>query len=304
MKTFSVLILGSGSATPTAVRNPSAQVLNIHERLFLIDCGEGAQMQMRKCRVKHQRINHIFISHLHGDHYLGLAGLIFTMHLLGRKNSLHVYANPELETILSLQLKVSETVLLFPLIFHPIVAGAAGVIFEDDATEVTAFPLQHRVPTHGFVFREKPGKRKIRAELAQEMAIPMKSLKSLKDGEDLVTNDGRTIPNDALTMPPDTPRSYAYCSDTGYTEDYIHYIKGSSLLYHEATFMKEKEASAREKFHSTTIDAANIAKMAGVKKLLIGHYSARYDELLPMLAETRSVFPDSELADDGLVFGV
>jgi ribonuclease Z len=301
---FSVVILGSSSATPTAIRNPSAQLLRIQERHFLIDCGEGTQMQLRRCRLKHQRISHIFISHLHGDHYLGLAGLIFTMHLFGRKNPLHVYANPELETILSLQLRVSETVLVFPLIFHPVEAGSAGIIYEDEATEVMAFPLLHRVPTHGFVFREKPGKRKINKEVTKYMELPYQAFIALKAGEDLVLKNGQLIPNEELTFSPEPSKSYAYCSDTGFTTDYLDYIKGVDALYHEATFMQEKEANAREKMHSTTIDAANIAQMAGVKKLYIGHYSARYDELQPMLDEARSVFSESYVTEDGMVFDI
>jgi len=261
-------------------------------------------MQLRRMHIRNQRINHVFISHLHGDHYLGLAGLIFTMHLFGRKTALHVYANPELEQILSLQLKVSETTLLYPLIFHPIQPDSASVIYEDGILEVTAFPLMHRVPTHGFLFKEKAGKRRIRKEAVAGLDFPLSSFSEIKEGADLVLPDGQVIPNEKLTTPPSGPRSYAYCSDTGFTEDYIQYIQGCDLLYHETTFMVEKEANAREKMHSTTVDAANIAVKAGVKKLLMGHYSARYDELLPMLEEARSVFKETYLAEEGETFQI
>jgi ribonuclease Z len=299
---FSIQILGSSSATPTASRHPSAQILNVNERLFLIDCGEGTQIQLRRFHIRHQRINHIFISHLHGDHYLGLAGLIFTMHLFGRKTALHVYANPELENILSLQLKVSETILLYPLIFHQLEPGSSGVIYEDEKLDVIAFPLLHRVPTHGFVFREKQNGRRIRKDALENMQIPTHAYNELKEGKDLVLPDGTTISNQKLTLDPHPSHSYAYCSDTGFTEDYLQYIDNVDALYHEATFMLDKETNAREKMHSTTVDAATIAAKAHVKKLIIGHYSARYDELL--LEESKKVFPETYLAEEGIVFQV
>jgi ribonuclease Z len=304
MMNFSVLILGSSSATPTLRRHLSAQVVNVHEELFLVDCGEWTQMQLKYYHIRFQRINHIFISHLHGDHYLGLPGLIFTLHLLGRKTALHVYADPELENILGLHLKVSDTVLLYPLIFHPIEPGSSGVIYEDDHVEVKSFPLLHKVPTHGFLFREKKGRRKIRKEALSGLAIPAPEYEKLKEGKDIILPGGITVPNEQLTSDPGPSRSYAYCSDTGFTDEYLQYIRGVDLLYHEATFMNDKMDNAREKMHSTTIDAATIAKKTGAKKLIIGHYSARYDELQPMLDETRSVFENSYLTEDGMIFEV
>lgn len=299
---FSVRILGSSSATPTATRHPSAQLLNVNERLFLIDCGEGTQMQFRRYKIKHSRINHIFISHLHGDHYLGLAGLVFTMHLFGRKTPLHIYGNPELKVILDLQLKVSETTLLYPLIFHPLIPGETSVVFEDPCLEVTAFPLMHRVPTHGFLFKEKTSIRKISRAAVSSLKIPVERYQELRDGKDIILEDGTVIENNRVTNSPRKTLSYAYCSDTGYTDQFLDLICGVDALYHEATFMVEKEASAREKMHATTVDAARIALKSGAKKLIIGHYSARYDELEPVLAETRAVFPESFLAEEGAEF--
>ncbi len=301
---FYVRILGSSSATPTASRHPSAQLLNVNERLFLIDCGEGTQMQLRRFKIKTHRIKHIFISHLHGDHFLGLPGLIFTMHLFGRKEELHIYGNPELKKILDLLMLVSETTLQYPLIFHPINPDESSIVYTDDGVEITAFPLLHRVPTHGFVFRERNQGRRIRKDVIEEYQITSGHFSALKKGHDLLLPDGRTIPNHLLTLPPKEQRSYAYCSDTGYVESYIQYIKGVDTLYHEATFMKDREANAREKMHSTTSDAATIANMAGVKKLIIGHYSARYDDLMPVLLETRELFAETYLAEDGLIFQV
>jgi ribonuclease Z len=295
-------ILGSSSATPTASRHPSAQLLNVNERLFLIDCGEGTQIQMRRFKIRSHRIQHIFISHLHGDHYLGLPGLIFTMHLFGRKEDLHIYANPALKEILDLHIKVSETQLLYPLHFHPLIPGEASQVFSNNNVEVTAFPLMHRVPTHGFVFREKCSDRRIIKEAVADLHISSDLFNDLKKGNDLVLPDGRIIPNAQLTRSPRHPKSYAYCSDTGYTETIIPFIRDVDVLYHEATFMNERVANAREKLHSTTTDAATIALKAGVGKLIIGHYSARYDELEPVLEETRATFPESYLAEEGMIF--
>jgi len=256
--TFSVTILGSNSAIPTLLRNPSAHLLNVNERIFLIDCAEGTQLQLRRFRIHFQRIRHIMISHLHGDHYFGLIGFLTTLHLLGRKDELHLYAPEGLEEIIQIQLKASATTLIYPLIFHPLVSERLELVFEDERVTVHAFPLFHSIPTFGFIFREKIKVRKIASK-----------------------------------------RSYAYCSDTAYDERIIPFVSGVDLLYHETTFMQDKAAAAADKMHSTTIEAATIAKKSRVKKLLIGHFSARYDDLLPLLEETRKVFPDAYLAEDG-----
>ncbi|MCX6286421.1 MAG: ribonuclease Z [Bacteroidetes bacterium] len=257
--TFSVTILGSNSAIPTLQRNPSAHLLNANERLFLIDCAEGTQLQLRRYKIHFQRIKHILISHLHGDHFYGLIGFLTSLHLLGRKEELHLYANPELQQIIEIQLAASRTTLIYPLIFHPLLSINKELIIETERLKVYTFPLVHSVPTYGFLFLEQH----------------------------------------SSTMRIRHPRSYAYCTDTAYSEDIIPYIHGVDLLYHEATFLHEMAATAREKLHSTAYEAATIAAKAQVKKLLIGHFSARYDDLQPLLDEARSVFPETILATDG-----
>jgi len=257
--TFSVTILGSNSAIPTLQRNPSAHLLNANERLFLIDCAEGTQLQLRRYKIHFQRIKHVLISHLHGDHFYGLIGFITSLHLLGRKDELHLYANPELQQIIDIQLAASRTMLVYPLIFHPLLSDRKKLIIDTERLKVYSFPLLHSVPTNGFLFVEQH----------------------------------------TSTVRIRHPRSYAYCTDTAYSEDIIPYIKGVDLLYHEATFLHNMAAAAREKLHSTAFEAATIAAKAEVKKLLIGHFSARYDDLQPLLDEARSVFPETILAADG-----
>jgi len=301
---WELMVLGSSSATPTSERNPSAQVLNCGDRLFLIDCGEGTQMQLRKFKVKFQRIDHIFISHLHGDHYLGLAGLLFTYHLLGRKKGLHIYSNPELREIIDLQLKASGTRLLYSLIFHDIPENKALSLFEDKKIGISCFPLLHRVPTHGFTFRQKIAERNLIKEKIADLEIPIQQLATIKKGGDFTDKYGKIHPNSELTTAPPAPRIFAYCSDTGFNPKIVPYIKNASLLYHEATFMHNMRANADEKQHSTTIQAATIAKKAQVNKLLIGHFSARYDELTEVIEETRTVFPDAELAIEGNTYKI
>lgn len=299
---FSLTILGSSSATPTKTRHPSAQVLYIRNNYFLIDCGEGTQMQMKRFKTRFQRINHIFISHLHGDHYLGLPGLLFTMHLFGRIKPLHIYANQELEEIIKLQLRVSDTKLLYPLEFHHLQPGKHQTIFENNEVIVSAFPLIHRVPTHGFLFREKNIFRRVNKEAVTGLDIPFSYYEDLKKGKDIILNDGTAILNKDLTFPPLPEQTYAYCSDTGFDKKIIKYIENINLLYHEATFLKDREKNARDKMHSTAFDAATIAKEAKVKKLLIGHFSARYDDVKPLLDEAREVFAETYAVDDGQVY--
>jgi len=264
--TFSLTVLGSNSAIPTLQRNPSAHLLNANERLFLIDCAEGTQIQLRRYKIHFQRIGHILISHLHGDHFFGLVGLLTSFHLLGRKHELHLYAHPPLKEIIDLQLQASLTRLNYPLYFHPLNPEGYQPVLEDDKVSVHSFPLKHSIPTCGFVFREKP--RRLH-----------------------------------LQTPP-KPRSFAYCSDTAYTETIIPWIQGVDLLYHETTFMEDKRTAAGEKFHSTTLDAANIAQKAGVRKLLIGHFSARYEDTEPLLTEAKGIFPETICAADGLIIHV
>lgn len=302
---FTLTVLGCSSATPTLYRHSSAQVLNVNERLFLIDCGEGVQMQMRRFKIKFQRIDHIFISHLHGDHYLGLVGLLFTLHLLGRRKELHVYANQNLKNILDLQFKVSETTLLYPLIFHNIDDKKTAVIFEDESLLVQTIPLEHRIPTTGFLFKEKVKKRKIRKELIEKCAIPIEAYENLINGADFTDiSSAKVYKSNELTIEPPKPISFAYCSDTGFTESYIPLIKNVDLLYNEATFLHDKVAHAREKFHCTCKDAATIALKAEVGKLMIGHFSARYEDLTPLLLEAQSVFKNTVLAEEGVTYNI
>jgi ribonuclease Z len=261
---FSVAILGSNSAIPTLQRNPSAHLLNANERLFLIDCAEGTQLQLRRYKIHFQRIKHVLISHLHGDHFYGLIGFLTSLHLLGRKDDLNLYANAELQKIIELQLAASRTTLSYPLIFHPLVSNVKELIYDSERLSVYSFPLLHSVPTHGFLFLEQ-----------HHSAMRMRHA-----------------------------RSYAYCSDTAFSEDIIPYIHGVDLLYHEATFLHNMAANAREKMHSTALEAATIAGRAKVKKLLIGHFSARYDDLQPLLDEARTIFPCTELAEDGKKFDI
>ncbi len=296
---FEISILGSSSATPTYQRHPTAQVVRIHERLFLVDCGEGTLIQMNRFKIRFHKINQIFISHLHGDHYLGLLGLISTMHLQGRTTDLHIYGQAELKEIIDIQLRYSETELRYKLHFHPVKATAKSLVYEDEDLSVMAIPLKHRIPCTGFLFREKPARRKLIRTMLAEHSIPVSEYSRLKDGEDYISPSGEIIPNNVLTSDPRLPRSYAFCSDTIYDEQLIREIRDVDLLYHEATFMNDKLERAAETYHSTAEQAALIARKAGVKRLIIGHFSARYKNLYPLLEEAKAVYPDTTLALEG-----
>jgi ribonuclease Z len=300
--TFSITVLGSGSAIPTLKRNPSAHLLNANERLFLIDCAEGTQLQIRKYRIHLQRISRIFISHLHGDHYYGLMGLLTSFHLLGRTEEMHLYGPPMLEEIIDIQLRASSTTLIYPLHFHPLTDARYELIFEDEKVSGHSFPVFHSVPTWGFIFREKKAERKLKKDILGRVNIPFTEFPRIKKGEGFTDETGRKYSNAELTLDPPRPRSYAYCTDTLYNESLIPIVQHCDLLYHEATFMEEKATDAKDKMHSTAMQAATIAKKAHVGKLIIGHFSARYDDLQPMLAEARTIFPETYLADDGSVF--
>jgi ribonuclease Z len=299
---FDVTILGSSSATPIYDRHPSAQVLNIHERFFLLDCGEGTQMQLNRYKIRYHRINHIFISHLHGDHYLGLMGLLSTMHLQGRKDELHLFGTKELKHLTNIQLEYSQTVLRYPLIFHEIDTTKKKIIFDDETISVESIPMNHRIACCGFLFREKEGLRKLIKEKLEEYQIPYTFYIELKKGKDYLTMDGKKIHNEELTMPPNRARSYAYCSDTIYDESIVNHITGVDLLYHEATFTSDMIERAKETFHSTASQAARIAEKSKVKQLLIGHFSARYKDVSPLLDEANKVFPKTSLAIEGEKF--
>lgn len=296
---FELTILGNNAASPTAGRNPSAQVLNNNENLYLIDCGEGTQMQFRNYQIKYNRIDHIFISHLHGDHYLGLMPLLFTYHLLGRSKAMHVYANKQLEEIIHLQMKASDTTLRYPLIFKALPEYETAKLLETDELCVTAFPLKHRVPTHGFVFEQKISEKNIHTEKIQEYRIPLSALPSIKKGADYTDTSGKIIPNEELTLEKARAKKFAYCSDTGYNPQMADILRGSDLLYHEATFMHDLVKMADDKEHATGVQAALIAKESGVSALLLGHFSSRYQDLQPLLEEARKIFASTELSQEG-----
>lgn len=299
---FEVTILGSNGAVPAFERYPSAQILNFNGHQFLIDCGEGTQFRMNKFNIKRGKLDHIFITHLHGDHFYGLIGLLTSFNLNGREHPLHLYAPVGMEEIMNVQLKHSKTRFAFEVHFHPITDDRPRIIFDEPLLSVETIPLKHRIPTTGFLFREKMGLRKIIPERIEQYKIPFPQIAQIKAGSDFTTADGKIIPNSQLTLPPSQPRSYAYCTDTAYTETIVPLIKGVDLLYHETTFIEEHKQRAGETFHSTTKQAARIAQLAGVKKMLIGHFSARYENLQPLLDECREIFKETYLAEEGKTF--
>jgi len=297
-------ILGSSSALPTSVRYPSAHVLNAHERLFLIDCGEGTQMQLRKTRLRFAKINHIFISHLHGDHVFGLYGLLSTFSLMGRTNPIHLYAPENYDKMLRSHLSDFDINLSFEIDFVPLSGKDPVKILDDKYLTVTSFPLKHRIPSYGFLFREKRSDRNIIGEYIDKYKIPQVRIPAIKKGEDFIAPDGSVIKNEDLTIPPREPLSYAYCSDTKYFKRLASFVKGVSLLYHEATFDGSKEDLAEITGHSTTYDAARTALDAGADALIIGHFSARYKDISPLVDEARTIFPETYPAIDGETFEV
>jgi ribonuclease Z len=301
---FELTILGSNSALPTSDRYPTAQVLNILGRFFLIDCGEGTQIQLRRNRIGFSKIKHIFISHLHGDHYYGLIGLISTMNLLGLKTDIHIYSPSELKTLLQPQIDFIKGEMNVTLIFHPLNFKKPQLIFADKRVEVISFPVKHSISTCGFLFREIQKPANIKKEMVQEYQIPIARIKEIKDGADFVTTDGEIIQNEKLTTPPPHPRSYAFCTDTAFYLPTVEIIKEVDLLYHETTFLESMRDFATKTLHSTTIDAANMAKLANTKKLLIGHFSARFNDIKLFEKEARTVFENTEAAVEGKTYKV
>ncbi|WP_010665025.1 ribonuclease Z [Marinilabilia salmonicolor] len=301
---ISVTILGSNSALPTSERNPTAQVLNASGRFFLIDCGEGTQMQLRRNRVHFGKIDHVFISHLHGDHVFGLPGLISSFGLLGRTKDLHIHGVVDLETVLRPVIDYFSKELPFNIVFHRINPLEKELIYEDAVLGVSTFPVEHRIPTVGFLFREKPKERKINKPVCDFYNVPLRVLPKLKQGADFMRDNGEQILNEKLTFPAPPSLSYAFCTDTLPLQSVAEVVKGVDMLYHEATFMSDQEGLAKKTFHSTARQAAEIALEAGVKKLLIGHFSSRYRDLSPLLAEAREVFPDTEIAGEGVTFDI
>ncbi|MFM2268869.1 MAG: hypothetical protein RL757_2310 [Bacteroidota bacterium] len=296
---FKLTVLGSSAAVPTMERGLSAYVLSVGQHLFLIDCGEGTQLQMMKYKIKRNSINHIFISHLHGDHYYGLVGLITSYALLGRTAPLMVYAPEGLSEIMAVNFKHSQFNCPFPLFFVVLDTTERRKIMDTESLEVWHFPLEHRIATCGFLFKEKPFKRRLLKEKIAQYEIPHSFLRGIKNGDDFELSDGTIVSNVELTKDPPPPRSFAYCSDTRFSEAVIDAVKGVDLLFHEATFLEEMREHAEFAFHSTAIDAANVALRAGVEKLVIGHFSSRYYDDTPLTDEAKTVFPNTFAAYDG-----
>ena len=300
MMKFEVTILGSSSATPVFNRNPSAQLLNCNEKYYLIDCGEGTQQQLTKYNLKAARIDYIFISHLHGDHYFGLIGLLSSLHLNGRIKPMQIFGPKPLLEILEIQFKYSDTVLRYPIEFSPIEADESRQIFENSDLTVKTIVLNHRIPTTGFVFQQKKRQRKLIKDKTDE--VPMAYYTALKKGIDVELPNGDILRSEDYTTEADAPRCYAYCSDTLFDERYFATIKDCDTLYHEATFMHDLLDRAKETHHTTALQAAEVAKINGVKKLLIGHFSSRYKTLQMLLEEAQTVFENTELAVEGRTF--
>lgn len=299
---FTVTTLGTGAALPARGRFPSAQLLNINERLFLVDCGEGTQERLRMAQVNMGRISRIFISHMHGDHYLGLMGLISSMHLMGRTGQLDVHGPMELREVVEIQLRASRTYLRYPLQFHAVEHRNGAAVHMDDQVEVTALALRHRIPCTGYLFRETLRPRRLIKEKAG--LIPHYARKGVKQGEDLVLADGTVVPNADLTLAGPRPRSYAYCSDTAKAPELVPFLEGVDLLYHEATFTEAMAARAKETFHSTARQAASLARDAHAGQLMLGHFSSRYKDPGVLLAEAVEIFPNTLLAQEGCSYVV
>jgi ribonuclease Z len=299
---LAVTILGNNSAVPAFDRHPTSQVVTMDNNLFLVDCGEGTQIQMIRYKIRRSRISHIFISHLHGDHYFGLVGLINSFSLLSHQQDLHVYAPAPLQQIIEMQMNVADTELSYKLFFHEI--NGEATLVDEEKFRVKCFRTNHRIECYGFSFHEKKKPRKLNPEKAREYGIPTAFYERLKNGEDYTTKDGELVKNEWVTGPGTDPRTYAYCADTKYDETIIPHIANADLIYHETTYLDALKERAAARFHSTTREAALIAKKAGVKKLLIGHFSSKYDTLEEFEAEAREVFLNTELAVEGVTYNI
>jgi ribonuclease Z len=295
-------ILGCYSATPRTNTNPTSQVLDIKNHLFLIDCGEGTQVELRRNKIKFSRIKHVFISHLHGDHFFGLVGLISTFRLLTRETDLHIYGPKGLKEIITLQMKLADSWTNYKLIFHELTSKESQCIFEDDKVEVHTIPLNHRVYTNGFLFKEKDNERKLNVSAAKKAKIDIAYYRKLKQGFDVMNEEGKLIKNETVTSSGKKALSYAFCSDTMYDETIVPIIKDVDVLYHESTFLEKNKKLADQTKHSTAKQAATIAKKANAKTLILGHYSTRYNRLEDFKNEAKTIFDQVELAEDGKVF--
>ncbi|MDX2361794.1 MAG: ribonuclease Z [Crocinitomicaceae bacterium] len=301
---FSVTVLGSGSAVPTSRRGLTSHFVDCNNRYILIDCGEGTQLQIRKFGIKFQRIEHILISHLHGDHYFGLVGLLSTMHLMGRVKAIQVYGPKGLQGIIESQLNYDGARLDYDIQFTELENSKGGVVFEDKKVRIEHFPLSHRVPTNGFVIREKEKERRLNIELAMKDQVKIEYFHRLKKGENVIDETGRSLEFDKYTFAPDKPKAYAFCSDTKYHEPVVPFIQGVELLYHEATFTEKFIDRAKATSHSTAVQAATIAMKAEVGTLLMGHFSARYDTGKEHIAEASTVFENCIAVEDGETYQV
>uniref|UniRef100_UPI00321762ED ribonuclease Z n=1 Tax=uncultured Draconibacterium sp. TaxID=1573823 RepID=UPI00321762ED len=297
--TFELTILGSNSALPTSNRYPTAQVLEVPGFCFLIDCGEGTQIQIRRNKISFNKIRHVFISHLHGDHFYGLIGLISTMNLMGIKTDLHIYSPSELKNLIQPQLDHIRGEMTVKPIFHPLNFKKPQRIFENKNLEVFSFPVKHSIPTSGFLFKEKPKPANIKKDMVKAYNIPIAKIKDIKAGADFITEDGRTIFNEQLTIAPPPPKSYAFCTDTAFHPPIAEFIKGVDLLYHEATFLEKLKDLAGKTLHSTTKEAAEMANLAEARKLLIGHFSARFKNINDFVNEAKEIFEETEAAVEG-----
>ena len=298
MEPFRVHILGCGSALPTLRHFPSSQIVEVREKLFMVDCGEGAQMQLRRCHVRFTKVGHVFISHMHGDHCFGLIGMISTFGLLGRTATLHIHANELLGDMIMRQMDLFCHDLGYEVEFHPIDATRREVIYEDRSLTVETIPLVHRLPTCGFLFREKPLLPHIRREKIDFYGIPISQIQNIKNGADWIMEDGTVIPNSQLVTPADEPRSYAYCSDTRYMPELHLQLKGVTTLYHESTYGEDNLQMSQKYNHSTARQAALVARDAEVGQLILGHYSSRYEDENILLEEAREVFENVRLANE------
>ncbi|HEY5510516.1 MAG TPA: ribonuclease Z [Prolixibacteraceae bacterium] len=304
MNSFSVTILGSSSALPTSNRYPTSQVVRLNEQLFLVDCGEGTQIQLRKYGFKMGRINHIFISHLHGDHIYGLPGLISSLVLYGKKGELHIHAHSELQQMMEGMMKFMNEITDLAVKYHPLNFKRSSVLFEDKRIRVSSFPLKHRISCCGFLFQELPSKLHLDKFALEKYEVPISQRSNIKNGADLILSDGTVIPNEQLTIPANPPRSYAFCTDTVFLPKILPSIQGVDLLYHEATFGGDQMELAKKTFHSTSVQAAEMARLAGTRRLIIGHFSSRYKSVEGLVVEARTIFPETYAANDGDVFEV
>jgi ribonuclease Z len=295
-------ILGCYAATPRTITNPTSQVLEIRNNMFLIDCAEGSQVQLRKNKIKFSKINHIFISHLHGDHVYGLIGLVSTFMLLKRVNDLHIYGPKGIKEIITLQLRLSNSWTTYGLFFHELEATTSEIIYEDEKVVVTTIPLKHRIYTNGFLFQEKEGDRKLNLDAVQNYKIETCYYQKIKNGKDITLEDGRVIANEMLTFDPIAPKSYAFCSDTIFDETIVPQITNVDVLYHESTFLQSEDALATQTMHSTAKQAATIAQKANAKHLILGHYSTRYESIERFKVEAQTIFSEVLLANDGVTF--